>query len=171
VYRVSRSGVLHGIGGWFDATLAPSVTLTNSPVSTKRIQRRQAFFPIPEPVGVREGDTIETTFRILPSEEIYAWDVVVSPRSGASRRFRQSTLAGLLLGRDSLRLMEPGVRPRLTARGEARLTVLRLCESRTELAELERIVYTRHRHVFASPGHAARFVAEVVARDARAESV
>lgn len=165
VLRVSRTGVLHGVGGWFDATLAPSITLTNSPVSPERIDRRQAFFPLDEPVAVREGDTVDTTLRILPSDGIYAWDVVVSRQSGAPRRFRQSTLRGLLLDRDALRRMAPGVRPGLTAYGQARLTVLRLCESGTTLGDLERMVYDRHRDVFADPAHAARFVAEVVARD------
>ncbi|HEX5497708.1 MAG TPA: 50S ribosomal protein L11 methyltransferase, partial [Thermomicrobiales bacterium] len=43
---VVRAGVLHGIGGWFDAELAPGVRLTNAPRATVRLNRRNVFFPL-----------------------------------------------------------------------------------------------------------------------------
>ena len=56
----------------------------------------------------------------------------------------------------------PSIRRR--TRGEARRTVLELCDGRRSVAEIEREVLRRHPTLFASGGVAAEFVAEVVTR-------
>jgi protein arginine N-methyltransferase 1 len=155
----SRDGVLHGVGGWFVAHLAPNVTMTNSPLSADRIYRRPIFFPIERKVPVTRGTTIEVAMRMLPSETMYAWDVTVE-----DARFRHTTLRGMLLTREDLVRTNPGYVPKLTRAGEARMTVLQLADGHRTLAEIERCVYERHRDFFTSPAHAALFVAEVVTR-------
>ena len=75
--RASRAGVLHGIAGWFEARLSPSVTMTNSPLSAERIFRRPVFFPIADAVPIDAGAAIDVTMRILPADTMYAWDVRV----------------------------------------------------------------------------------------------
>ena len=166
-FSASRAGVLHGIGGWFVARLSPHVTMTNSPLAADRIYRRQVFFPIEEAVTVEPGTSIDISIRILPSDLIYAWDVQVAPVSGAPLRFRHATLRGMLLTREDLQRTHPGFRPVLTRPGDARLTVLQLCDGERSLSEIERCVYEEYRDLFTSPARAATFVAEVVTRYSR----
>ena len=162
--RAERAGVLHGIAGWFDARLSPGVTMTNSPLSNERIFRRPAFFPIGEAVEVVAGSPIDVTMSVLPADLLYTWDVEVTSRDGSTRRFRHSTLRGMLLAREDLTRTRPSHRPTLTPAGEARLTVLRLCDGGRELAEIERLVYEQHPSLFKNASEAAMFVAEVVTR-------
>jgi protein arginine N-methyltransferase 1 len=163
-FRPARAGTLHGIGGWFDAALSPSVTMTNSPLSSSRIDRRQVFFPIAEPIAVTPRDTIELTFRILPADHVYVWDVTVAAAGAPPARSRQTTLRGMLLSREDVRLTSPESRPELNAYGRARLAILELCDGQRSLREIERGVLGRFPDLFPSEAAAASFVAEVVTR-------
>ena len=65
---ISRGGVMHGIAGWFDAALSPRVTMTNSPLSADRINRRAAVFPVWPEVPVAPGDVVSVAMRIIPDD-------------------------------------------------------------------------------------------------------
>ena len=157
-----RAGTLHGLAGWFTATLAPGIEMTNSPLAATRIARRNVFLPLEQPLAVAPGDTVTIDVRIRPLQLVVLWDVEV--KTGAAvRRMRHSTLKGMLIGRDELRTHEPTSRPRLTPRGVARRTVLELCDGRP-LAEIEREVFERHAALFDGFAAAQAFVSEVVSR-------
>ncbi len=165
---IRRAGVLHGLGGAFAAQLAPGVTLTNAPTAVERIARRNVFFPVRTPVEVTEGDMVQVRMRILPTESIVSWTVEVRAADGAVRmRSAHSTLHGLLIAREDLARARPDFVPALTRRGNARLTVLALCDGRRTLSEVERGVYDLHQELFETPAEAAAFVAEVTSRYAR----
>jgi protein arginine N-methyltransferase 1 len=160
-----RRGTLHGIGGWFSATLSPHVTLSNSPLARSRVNRRNVFLPVEAPVAIDPGDEVRVNVRIMPAETMVGWVVEVRAADGTRKaRFRHSTLAGMLLSREELHRTDPRSVPRLTPRGVARSSVLALCDGVRPLAEIEREVYRRHADLFASPAEAAQFVAEVVTR-------
>ena len=163
VVQTSRDGVLHGIAGWFVARLSPSVTMTNSPLAEDRIFRRPIVFPIADAVTVAAGTPIDVSMTVLPSEMLYSWDVRVGAAPN-DRRFRHTTLRGMLIAREDLTRTSPTYTPTLTAAGEARRTVLRLIDGQRTLAEIEDEVFARHPGLFASPSQAAMFVAEVVTR-------
>lgn len=161
---VTRDGTLHGLAGWFSATLAPGVALTNEPGAPERVGKRNVFLPVRTPVAVAPGDRVQARLRILPNELIVNWTVSVAGTDGSQRmRCSHSTIHGMLLTRDDLRRGEPSYVPVLTARGRARRTVFELCDGRRSLADVERIVYERHPEVLGSPSAAAAFVAEVIA--------
>ena len=164
---VSKPGTLHGIGGWFSATLSPSVTLTNSPLSENRIDRQNMFFPIDQPVPVVPGDRILITMSILPTDMVITWKVVVQSATGNVNKasFSHSTLQGMLLSKEALQKTKPDFVPTLTPRGEARRTVLELCTGKSTLAEIERETYRRHATLFRSLDEAAKFVTDVTARN------
>ena len=162
--RVARPGMLHGIGGWFEAQLSESVTLTNSPLSARRINRRNVFFPLDAPVAVLPGDAIAIGMHINPVETVIAWRAHVTRKGDVVATYRHSTWSGMLISREDLRRMRPGFVPTLTPRGVARQTVLELCDGRRALADVERETYARHRDLFASADEATAFVAEVVTR-------
>ena len=65
-FEVTRDGTLHGFGGWFTATLAEDVLLTNLDES----HWRQEYFPIDEPLPLRRGMTVSLE---LQSHDGKAW--------------------------------------------------------------------------------------------------
>lgn len=157
--HVSRDGALHGIGGWFEAALSPAVSMTNSPIDPHRIRRSQIFFPIGDSVAVERGARVNVSMQILPAADMYAWEVEVS-----SRRFRHSTLRGMMLSREDLVRSHPEYRPVRSRDGDAALTVLQRADGRHTLRQIEQEVFERHRELFGSAAAASAFVADVLAR-------
>jgi hypothetical protein len=166
---IDRPGVLHGLGGWFSAELAPGVTgasMSNSPLDPARIGRRQVFLPIERAVPVTSGDVVDVHIQILPQSLMVAWDVRVERRQGVDT-FRHSTLHGMLLTRADLEHTRPSFRPTLTRYGVARRSILELCDGSRTLTEVEDEIHRRHADLFPTRDRAAVFVAEVVTRYAR----
>jgi hypothetical protein len=124
------------------------------------------YFPIDRPVPVRPGDAIVADLHVIPPKAI-GWSIRVERDGTEVARFRHSTLQGMLLTADDLRRMRPASVPVLTARGEARRTVLELCDGVRTLADVEAAVMARHAELFRSRASAAAFVSEVVTRYTR----
>jgi PRMT5 arginine-N-methyltransferase/ribosomal protein L11 methyltransferase PrmA len=167
---VERSGVLHGVGGWFSASLSPRVTLTNSPLAAMRLNRRNVFFPIDCPAAVEAGDIVDVDMHVIPAESIVTWTAhAIRPRENNRTivRARHSTMQGMLLSRDERRRMDPRFVPSLTPRGAARLSVLALSDGSRSLADIEREVQRRHSDLFPTVRDAGAFVVEVISRYAR----
>ena len=162
--RIERAGVLHGIGGWFEAQLSASVVLTNSPLAARRINRRNVFFPLDAPREVLPGDVVDLAMQIDPVETLVSWRATVSRNGATLATYRHSTWSGMLVSREELRRMRPDFVPALTPRGVARRTVLELCDGRRSLAAVEQATYARHPDLFRSLDEAAVFVSEVVSR-------
>lgn len=161
---IERAGTLHGIGGWFAAKLSPHVTISNSPLATDRIARRNVVFPIGRATVVAPRDRVRTRMHIMPDDLIVSWTVELVRRDASAPpcRFQHSTLRGMLLEPEQFRRTRPDYVPRLSARGLARLSVLELCDGRRPLADIECEVYDRHAAIFCDRVEAAAFVAEVV---------
>jgi protein arginine N-methyltransferase 1 len=141
--------------------------MSNGPLAAPRINRRNVLFPVDRPVGLERGDTVRIRMRIVPSQLIVAWTVEVRG-AGAARalkaRFTHSTLRGMLLAREDLERTQPGFVPTLSPWGEARLSILSLCDGQRSVSDIEREVYRRHPGLFRSAAEAAGFVAEVITR-------
>jgi protein arginine N-methyltransferase 1 len=164
---VNRTGTLHGLGCWFVAHLSPSVTMSNSPLSEQRIDRRNVFFPLDRPIPVQPGDSMTVTMHILPVQIAVTWTVELH-KNGTSAtepiRFSHSTLNGMLISREDLQRTHPAFAPTLSPWGAARLTVLTLCDGKRPLAQVEQDLLRRHPELFPTLSNAATFVAEVVTR-------
>lgn len=106
-FIATRAGTLHGIAAWFAAELSPSVVMTNAPGATDRINRRNAFLPVEQPVPLRAGDTVHVSLVIRPVDFIVTWTVICRRGDVELATFRQSTLKGMLLVRQDL----PGAPP------------------------------------------------------------
>jgi hypothetical protein len=163
---VTRSGMMHGLGGWFVAQLAEGITITNSPLTAERIQRRQIYFPLDRAVRVMGGDLVRIRMTVRPTDSVVNWNVdVLDGRSGAKRDcFRHSTWKGMLLPSEDLARTRPGYKPKLVPRGEARRTVVNLCDGIRTLTEIEQEVFRLYPNLFRTSDEAAAFVAEVVTR-------
>ena len=166
ILKAERAGTLHGIGGWFDAELAPGVSMTNSPLAAARIRRRQIFFPVRPAMPLAVGDEAAVEMTILPRDGIVSWSVEarIAGAGARQRSERHSTWKGMLLNREDLARTRPDFIPVLNARGAARRTVVDLCDGRRSLREIEEQLWQRHRDLFVSRGEAEEFAAEVVTR-------
>jgi protein arginine N-methyltransferase 1 len=161
-WSIERAGTLHGLGGWFSATLAPGVELTNAPGSPARIRRHNVLLPV-DPVAVEPGDRVEAVVTILPNKMVADWTVVVTDAQGQRRlRSRHSTLGGLLLSAEDLARTNPSARPVLSRAGEVRRLVLDLCDGTHTVQEIEREAAARFADLFPADEDAARLVAELV---------
>lgn len=160
---VQRSATMHGIGAWFTAQLSPSVTMTNSPYSENAINRSAVYFPLDPPTRVEPNERVQIDMRIVPEEKLVSWRVKIlsdGPRPRA--QFAHSTFHGMLLCPEDLRKAKPDFVPKLTCWGEARRSVVDLCDGRRSLSAIEQEVYKRHPALFASLAEAQAFVAEVM---------
>jgi protein arginine N-methyltransferase 1 len=162
VSRIARAGLVHGVGAWFSAAMAPGVEMTNAPGAAARIGRRNVFLPLERPVAVAAGDAVEIAIGVRPADMLVNWTVTFPAVAGS--RERHSTLNGMLLSREDLRAGDPDLRPRLTRRGEGRRTLLDLCDGTRPLREIERAMFERHRDLFPTRAEAEAFVAEVLTR-------
>jgi protein arginine N-methyltransferase 1 len=72
----NRKGVLHGIGGWFAANLAPGIRLSNAP-PLRTPNWRHAFFPVEHPVQLKAADEVRVTIRVSGGDRHFSWRVEV----------------------------------------------------------------------------------------------
>jgi hypothetical protein len=166
-----RSGMMHGIGGWFSAQLSPSVSITNMPGVSGAIQRQALFLPLEQPLEVVAGDQIQIQVHVRWSDEIYSWGVAIQQTAGGhgEPRIRQSTWHAQLLTATDLQRTEAGYRPQVTERGQARMLVLSLCDGCHNTAQIEQLLQQQHPNLFQSASDCAAFVAELVARNTGTE--
>lgn len=154
-----RDASVDGLSGWFRAELAPGVFMTNAPDAPDRILRRLVFLPFDRPMPVTRGERVTVDIKLLGADMILSWRA--STADGRESR-AHSTWRGMLPTREELDLARPDARPRITPRGEARRTVLELCDGSREVRDIETEVASRHPDLFANEREAAVFVAEVV---------
>lgn len=165
---LDRDGMLHGVGGWFSARLSDRVTMSNGPLARHPINRQSVYFPLTHPAPAAKGDEVRIRMNLLPADSLVTWTVELrgggtpGRPDGIKASESHSTFQGMLLSQEDLRKTGPSFLPKLTVWGEARLSVLQLCDGRKPLAEVEKEVYRRHARLFRSPAEASKFVAEVV---------
>lgn len=165
-FAIARAGTLHGIGGWCTARLSASSELTTSPLAADRIARRNAFFPAEQAIAVSAGDEVRMRVHVMPEEFVVTWSAEVLGKNHTERkaRFTRSTFHGMLMPEEDLVRTRPDFIPRMNPWGEARVTLLRLCDGRRKLSEIEDEMFRLHPNLFRSRQEAASFVAEVVTR-------
>ena len=166
-FIISRRAIMHGLAGWFSATLAPDVALTNAPGAANRINRRNVFFPLRDSAAVEAGDHVSVTMVIRPETLIVRWRVQIHRGEMLLHTTDTSTFEGMLLSREELARSRPDFRPTLNEAGLARRTVVDLCDGVRSNREIEGEVFARHPQLFQSLDEATAFVAEVVTRYAR----
>ena len=82
-FKVTRSGLLGGLAGYFDLNLSPGVMISSSPLA-KRTHWQQVFFPMLQSVNVREGYNINVRFRAQSARTImvFFWRILVTDPAG-----------------------------------------------------------------------------------------
>jgi protein arginine N-methyltransferase 1 len=153
---------MHGLVGWFECELAEGVWMTNSPLSDVAIDRPQVFLPIEDAIQVKAGDRVTVTVMTRPADSVLAWSVEFS---ATGQRFQHSTWNGLTVSPAELIRACPDRVPSLNREASARIIVLRYCDGRRTVSEIEQAVSRDHPNLFPSPEESSRFVAQVLGRD------
>lgn len=160
-FQATRTGTLHGLGGWFSAQLAPGITMTNSPLSPEGINRSQVYLPLDLPTSLKTGDSVSVRTSIAPADDVVAWTVEIQ---SAGRVFRHSTFKGVLLPEEDLLRSRPDFIPHLNRDGIRRQAVLDLCDGSRSRAEIVQNLAALHPELFATPAEAAAIVAQVFSK-------
>ncbi len=152
-YVVKREGTVHGIGGWFTAELAPTVTLSNVPPS-KTPSWSHTFMPLEWPLAVEAGDRIHLKIHTTHNAAQWQWQVthltcLENDREGQETIFpEQTTEFGQLLGFGSLQdLTSTPVR---NMGGEIDLFILQRINGALTIAEISQQVEERFPDAFDS---------------------
>ena len=162
ILTIDRQGTLHGIAGFFECELTPTILMTNSPTSPGRISRGQAFLPIDDKFIVRPGDRLEVTIKARPSDNFLAW-IVRHERSGHS--CSHSTWQSSLLSKADLERTRPEKLLRLSKSADARQIVTSFCNGRNTSNEITALVLKEHPDLFPSLDETKRFISEVIRKD------
>lgn len=86
-FTIARDGVMHGFAGWFEATLADGICVSNEP-PLRTPNWRQAFLPLDAGVNVARGDDV--ALRIESSDGVnWRWRGSIAGQS-----FDQTTAFG-----------------------------------------------------------------------------
>jgi protein arginine N-methyltransferase 1 len=157
----TRRAVVHGIAGWARTTLAPGVTMSNSPLDPRRIARSPVLLPFPRPLRVRRGDRVEAWIRHHPARGAVAWRVR-GRAGGRPFAWTASTLLALPPDPAALALSLPGTRPRLGPRARAIRRALDLAAAGTPVGRIRRALRRHHPAIFPSERAAADFLAPLL---------
>ena len=101
-WTITRDGTLHGLLGWFVATLAPGITLTNGPLDAPRMRRAARLFPIDPAVAVQAGDVVRAEVIAGLAQQFFVWRVAVSRGDETLLSVEQTTLRGELRSSEDL---------------------------------------------------------------------
>lgn len=75
-FKVTRNGICHGLAGWFQAVFPGGIILDTTP-GRPLTHWRQAYFPIPEPVRISQGEEVLVRFTAVADNEIvhFIWEL------------------------------------------------------------------------------------------------
>src|SRR5262249_12061024 len=92
VFEPTRAGVVHGLCGWFEATLAPGIALGTAPPGIPSWDN--AFFPLLDPLRVAAGARLHVRMRYLipvAGDAVWSWRATLE---GAPASAEQSSFVG-----------------------------------------------------------------------------
>lgn len=158
---VEKDAVFHGLAGWFTAHLSTDVTMTNSPLSDKSIERLQVFLAAEQPFDVKQGDTVEIALKWRPDDSIMAW--TIQPPGDAPKQ-KMSTWNSTILSASDL-ACQSGEPASLNDQGKARQYVLSLVDGERTPSEIEAKVLAERPDLRASERAVRDFVKAVLSRD------
>ena len=131
-FEINREGVLHGMGSWFAAELAPGIKLSNAPPN-RTPSWMHGFLPLEQPLPVVPGDRLRVEIQADANSAQWAWRVSRDGRTlqettvtGEMAYSGQTTRSGQLLPRTSGRFLE--LVPARSQDADVDLFVLRLMD-------------------------------------------
>jgi len=157
-FKARRAGTLRGLGGWFDAQLAPGVRLSNAPPSAAP-SWAQTFLPLSDPIQIQADDIIDVSIWLSLEGEQWRWSV-----SARGVEQRGSTLGGYLFSLEELRRAAPARRPIRSDRGSAVVQLLTWLDGSVPVSDLAPRLRELYPRLFPSDEAADHFTRDVLER-------
>lgn len=161
--EATRDSELVGIGGWFEAELAPAVTMTNSPLDAAAINRDQLFLPFDRALEVQSSDAVRIRIDAHHSSNIISW-IAENLRTGERRS--QTTWKSKILAPEDVLHPEARV-PRLSKFGTATQVLARLIDGKRTARQIEDEVAAHYPDLLPSEAEVRHFVRCELARIAK----
>lgn len=162
---VGRPGTLHGILMWFETELTPTVGYSNAPGQPELVYG-QAFFPIEQPLAVREGLAfdVELAARYINGEYVWTWSLSGTDADGRAYKFRQSTFKGEIFTPEILAPRAAGYRPSRKLALEIDMTCVGMFDGSLTLLDIAERLIQLFPDRFNGKSHAFDHVAGLSAR-------
>ena len=148
-FEIVREGVLHGIGSWFSAELAPGITLSNAPPN-QTPSWMHGFLPLEQPLPVMPGDCLRVEIEADANSAQWAWRVSRDGRTvqetsvtGEMPYSDQTTRLGQLISRTNGRFAD--LVPVRSQDADVDLFILRLMDGATPVEKVARQTAARFR--------------------------
>lgn len=130
-----RSGVAHGLGIWFEATIADGIVFDNAPGMSLVYSR--TFLPFLEPLSLAEDDQLRIVLRIDERGSRWAWDTRHLTAGGRTKAsFRQATFLGAPTSPEALLRASSSHMPSPSEKGERLRRILALMDGAHGIDEI-----------------------------------
>jgi len=157
-FRITRSGIGHGLTLWFETQLFEDVGFSTAPGSLGTVYG-QGFLPWLEPVPLAAGQQVEVALHADPvgGDYIWRWDTKIPAINGQPERiFHQSTFEGAQFSSEALRHRSVDHVPVLSEAGEAERWLLQAMDGATSLREIADAAAQKFPSIFRRPEEALR---------------
>jgi type I protein arginine methyltransferase len=153
-WSISRPGLGHGLGLWFDAELAPGIGFSNAPGDLAHIYGRM-FLPWLEPVALVPGDTVTVSLAadLVGDDYVWRWDTdILDPDRPDQPKasFRQSTFLSVPLSPAKLQQIASNHIPALGEEGRIDGFILGLMDGNHSLGDIAQQVARQFPQRFAN---------------------
>ncbi len=162
-FPISKNGVIHGLGGWFNSEIAPGIRLTTKP-HNEAPSWYHGFLPLERPLHVEKGDTIKVRIQFRENAAQWNWDVTLSypttdNGSASEERIEQNTRLGDLRPAPFANTVMPTRSPD----GEIDLFILQKMDGQQTILEIAQETAVRFPIQFANNEQAAIRVQQTAA--------
>ena len=164
VFEVSRTGELHGLGGWFSSRLYDGITVSNDPNDSPG-SWKHAFMPFETPISVERGQRLNVHVACANNGSVWRWrlagDRVVenANRECVERpEFDQSTFYGSPGMASHLHRQAASHAPELNADGRVTRFLLDLMDGTRTLEDLSVLAAESFPDKFSDPAEALAHV-------------
>lgn len=162
-YEVIRDGRFDGFLGWFEASMSPSVTLTNDPWSPDRFSRWCNYYPIDTALDLGQGDRVRLEVDVRPRLGVVTWSTEVAPADGSLHRVRQSSFESSFLTSTTVDAASPTSPVPANRRLDLARAVLEMVDGERSRSDIVAALTAHVGDGFASAAHLERFVRDLTA--------
>ena len=136
-WTIQEPGIAHGMTFWFETTLAEGCEYSTNPDGPELVYGN-AFFPLPKPVSVAEGEEVRCSLRADMISGRYVWTWRTSIRSSGVERaaFVQSSFFSSPVDARHVSTQETGFRPCLAKDGRIQFAILGMMDGTRTLEQI-----------------------------------
>jgi type I protein arginine methyltransferase len=164
-WTIDRSGVMHGIGIWFDTVLAEGLGFSNAPDKPECVYSN-AFIPLSEPVDLAIGDRVTLTIKanMVGDDYIWSWHTQVATGEdphALKADFQQSTFFSVPRSLKSLQKQSDNYIPVVNEFAKIDLTALDLMTAGKSLGEIAQHLHQKFPDRFTTVAKAQSYAASL----------